>query len=67
MAIQHPLGVPPLPHTPEGAQLPPRHGADGPPCAQCTLMSQLTTLCPVSLPSKLWLGERSRQMLFLQA
>lgn len=35
--------------------------------AQHTLISQLTTLCPVSLPSKPWLGERSRQMLFLQA
>lgn len=51
----------------EGPPLPPGHGVDESPCAQPTLMSQLTTLCPVSLPSKPWLGERSRQMLFLQA
>ena len=67
MAIQHPVGVLPWPYNQGETQLPPRHGVDGPPCAQHTLMSQLTTLCPVSLPSRPWLGERSRQMLFLQA
>lgn len=45
----------------------PGHGVDRSPRAQPTLMSQLTTLCPVSLPSNPWLGERSKQMLFLQA
>lgn len=32
-----------------------------------TLMSQLTTLCPVSLPSYIWLGDKSRQIWFLNA
>ncbi len=32
-----------------------------------TLMSQLTTLCPVSLPSYWWLGDRSRHIWLLKA
>ena len=37
VAIQHSLGVLALPHTPEGTQLPPCHGMDGP--GQVTLCS----------------------------
>lgn len=31
------------------------------------LMSQFTTLCPVSLPSYWWFGDRSKQIWFLKA
>lgn len=43
------------------------HTQDCHTCCIPTFTSHVSTLCPVRRPSSPWLGERSRQMLFLQA